>query len=487
MDLNIRAIVRVIGLLMVLTACCMMLPLLVGFYYGELDSVKAFLSVIIPAFALGSSLVMVIKAPRGKLKNRDGYIIVALCWLFMSLIGALPFVIQGCIPSYADAFFETCSGFSTTGSTIIPDLTVIPQSMLFWRSFTHWVGGMGILVLAVALLPALGISGQLIASNESPGPTFSKTTAKVSDMAKSLYLIYTVFTVVEIVLLMFGGMSLFDAAVQTFGTVGTGGFSNYGDSIAHFHSPYCEWVITIFMIASGANFNLYYFAATKSIRTIWQDSEFRLYIYIISAFSLLIALDLVVTGTVSDISDSIRAGFFQVASIITTTGFATTDFDLWPTFCKMMLFALFFIGGCSSSTGGGIKVCRVLVLLKLIKRNITTKLHPNVLYNIKVDGKIVDSEVIQGITSFTFLYIVCFFVVSLLISVDGFDIVTTLSAAGTCLGNIGPGFAKVGPVLNFAAFSDFSKWILSFTMIAGRLELFTLFMLFSRRFWNPYH
>ena len=233
------------------------------------------------------------------------------------------------------------------------------------------------------------------------------------------------------------------------------------------------------MIASGANFNLYYFAVTKSIRTIWQDSEFRLYIYIISAFSLLIALDLVVTGTVSDISDSIRAGFFQVASIITTTGFATTDFDLWPTFCKMMLFALFFIGGCSSSTGGGIKVCRVLVLLKLIKRNITTKLHPNVLYNIKVDGKIVDSEVIQGITSFTFLYIVCFFVVSLLISVDGFDIVTTLSAAGTCLGNIGPGFAKVGPVLNFAAFSDFSKWILSFTMIAGRLELFTLFMFSS--------
>lgn len=486
MDLNFKSIIRIIGILLLLTAGCMMLPVAVGVFYGEIDSIRAFVRVIFPCAIFGIAIYIGVKPSEKNIQNRDGYMIVALCWIVASLLGALPFFIQGCIPHYVDAFFETCSGFSTTGSSILTNVEALPKSMLFWRSFTHWIGGMGILVFAVALLPALGIGGQTIVSAETPGPTLSKITPKMSDMAKTLYIIYGIFTVTEITLLMIGGMDLFDASVHTFGTVGTGGFSDYSDSVAHFNSPFCEWVITIFMIASGANFNLYYFGAVHGVRSIWKNSEFRLYIYIICAFSALISIDLIATNTVGGVADSIRAAFFQVASIITTTGFATANYDLWPTFCKMLLFALFFIGGCSSSTGGGIKVIRILVLLKLVKRNITLKLHPNALYNIKVDGNKIDSDTIQGIASFTFLYAAVFFGVAALISLDGGDIITNLSAAGTCLGNIGPGFAGVGPSMNFAAFSDMSKWILSFTMIAGRLELFTLLMLFSRRFWNPY-
>lgn len=486
MDLNTRAILRVGGLLLILTGAVLAVPTLTAVYYQEYDCATAFFYVLAGCFAAGTFFRVFVQHSTEPLRKRDGFLIVAMAWLIMSLVGALPFTIQGCIPDYIDAFFETCSGFSTTGSSILTDVEAMPQSMLFWRSLTHWIGGMGIIVLAAAVFPMLGIGGQMIASNESPGPVFEKTTSKMQDMARNLYVTYIIFTVVETLLLMFGGMSLFDALVQTFGTVGTGGFSNYADSIAHFNSPYIEWVIAIFMILSGANFNLYYIAFRNGPGIFRKNTEFKLYIAIIALFSILIALYLRLDGVVHNFGTAIRDAVFQVSSIITTTGFASTDFGKWPTFCVMMLFVLFFVGGCSSSTGGGIKVSRVLVMLKLVKRNVFMVLHPNVMYNIKVDGRIVSRDIIQEIASFLFMYATTFLCAALLISVDGFDMTTNITAAATCIGNIGPGFGDVGPAGNFSAFSPFSKTVLSLLMLAGRLELFTFLMLLSPRFWNPY-
>ncbi|MEE3362408.1 MAG: TrkH family potassium uptake protein [Anaerovoracaceae bacterium] len=486
MDLNRRSILRISGLLLILTGCFISLPMLVAVHFQEYDCAIAFFYVLAGCIAAGTFFRVFIPRSPEPLRKRDGLIIVTLTWLIMSFVGALPFTIQGCIPNYIDAFFETCSGFSTTGSSILTNVEAMPLSMLFWRSFTHWIGGMGIIVLAAAIFPILGIGGQMIASNESPGPVFEKTTSKIRDMARNLYVTYIIFTVLETLLLMIGGLSLYDALVQTFGTVGTGGFSNYADSIAHFGSAYVEWIIIIFMVLSGANFNLYYIAVKNGPGIFRRNTEFRLYIYIIVIFSVLIALYLRLGGTVGNFGTALRDAVFQVSSIITTTGFASTNYGTWPTFCVMMLFLLFFVGGCSSSTGGGIKVSRVLVMLKLVKRNLAMSLHPNVMYSIKVDGRIVSRDIIQEIASFLFMYAVTFLFAALLISVDGFDMTTNITAAATCIGNIGPGFGEVGPAGNFAAFSPFSKIVLSLLMLAGRLELFTFFMLVSPKFWNPY-
>ena len=485
MDLNWNVIFRVTGALFIIIGFSMLPAMLVSFIYTEPDIIEAFVKTIIPSIFFGGLLILLNKQKEGRPKVRDGYIIVALCWILASCVAAAPFVISGEITNPIDAFFETCSGFSTTGSSILTDVEAMSKGLLFWRSFTHWLGGMGILIFAIALLPNLGISGQVIAKAEAPGPTLDKLTPKLSDTAKMLYLLYICFTAAETILLMFGGLSLFDSLVHTFGTVGTGGFSSYNDSIAHFDSAYVDIVISIFMIMSGVNFNLYFIIFRQNLKGFFKDAELRLFLSIIGISTLLISINLYATDTIGNIVTSFRYSLFQTATIISTTGFVTANYDLWPTFCKMILLILMFIGGCSCSTGGGLKVIRILVIVKLIKRGISLKLHPNAYVPLKINNKPLPVDTASAIASFVFLYIITIFVSTILVSMDGFSLLTSFSAVVTCLGNIGPGFDLVGPVMNFSIFSNGPKLILSFLMLAGRLELFTIFLLLTPRFWNP--
>lgn len=485
MTVNFNSVVRIMSFLFLVLGFSMIPALLVAVIYHEEHSALSFLVTILHCFGIGAVLWKIFNpTDLRKLKERDGFLIVSLCWIVSSFVGAMPFVMSGAIPSFIDAFFETCSGFSTTGSSILNDIEALPKSMLFWRSFTHWLGGMGIIVFATALLPSIGIKGQIIASAETPGPTLDKVAPRFADTARNLYLVYILFTVVETILLLLGGMDLYDALVHTFGTVGTGGFSSYGNSIAHFDSYYLQWVIIVFMLLCGINFNLYFTLAKRGIKTFFRDSELKFYLLIVGVFSVLIYLNTFLTGYYDHAGKAITDSAFQVVSIITTTGYATCDYDIWPTFSKMLIFILMLTGACSSSTGGGVKIIRVLIALKMVRRGVSLKLHPNRFIPVTLNNKSVPQEVATNIANYIFLYIFVVFSGSLLISLNGFDLMTTISSVMTCVGNIGPGYNLIGPALNFSVFSDFSKLILSFLMIAGRLELFTFFMLFSPHYWN---
>lgn len=485
MVLNYKAIIKLSGIIIVILAGLMLPSLLVSVLYGEEDMIRSFLLTIIPMLFAGAAIMLAVKADFSHIRIRDGFVIVALCWTLGSVAGSVPFILSGYIPNFINAFFETVSGFTTTGSTILTDVEILPKGLLFWRSFTHWVGGMGIIVFAIALLPMLGISGQRIAKAETTGPTFGKLTPKMTESAKILYMIYIGMTILEVALLMFGGMNLFDSLIHTFGSVGTGGFSNYNLSIAHYNNVYYEIVITIFMVLAGTNFTLYYYALKGHWREFFSDSELRCYLIIFSAAVLLIALNLRFSGTYGSVGESLRFSFFQSATIMTTTGFASADFDLWPTFSKLVLFILMFIGGCSSSTAGGIKVIRILLVFKHIRRGIVVRLHPRAVIAIKINNKPIPADTISAVANFVFLYVGIFFIGILLLSLENFDLETTASAVAACLGNIGPGFKLVGPVLNFSLFSDASTFMLAILMLVGRLELFTIILLFTRQFWNP--
>ncbi len=485
--MSFRAVCRIIGLALLVVGLSMAPSLAVAGIYKEMPALLAFAATIAAAVLMGCGLLRFGRRASAALKVRDGFLIVSLCWIVSALLGAVPFLISGSIPGFVDAFFESCSGFSTTGASVLTDVEALPKSIAFWRSFTHWIGGMGILIFAIALMPSLGINGQNIAVSETPGPTLDKITPKMSDTAKALYAIYIAFTIVETLLLRIGGMNLYDALIHAFGTVGTGGFSNYNASIAHFDSAYVDIVVTVFMILAGANFNLYYMTLKRNPVSLIQDAEFRFYLLILASASLLIAANLYLTGTFGSIAQSLRSSVFQASSILTTTGFATDDFNMWPTFSKMILLLLMFIGGCSSSTGGGLKVVRVLILLKLIRRGIATRLHPNAIVTAKLNGKNVPADTVTAIANHAFLYMVVVFLSILLISIDDLGFTTSITSVLACIGNIGPGFDLIGPAGNFSVFAAPAKLLLSFLMLAGRLELFTLFMLLMPKFWNPNH
>lgn len=487
MNLSLRAVCRIIGLALLVVGFCMIPSLLIAGIYEEAPAFLAFFATIGFAVLSGTFLLWFGQTSAAKLKVRDGFLIVTVCWVVSALLGAIPFMLSGSIPNFFDAFFESCSGFSTTGASILTDVESLPKSILFWRSFTHWIGGMGILIFAIALMPSLGISGQNIAVSEAPGPTLDKITPKMSDTAKALYATYILFTLAETGLLCLGGMNLYDALIHTFGSVGTGGFSNYNNSVAHFDSAYIDMVITFFMILSGANFNLYFISLRHGIRSIFQDAEFRFYILITAAVTVLIAANLFFSGVYHNGLQALRYSVFQTSSILTTTGFATDNYDLWPTFSKMLILLLMFVGGCSSSTGGGIKVVRILILLKLIRRGIATRLHPNAVVTVKMDNRTVPADTVTAIANHVFLYMLIVFLSTALLSLNNFDMVTGFSAVFTCIGNIGPGFELVGPAANFSVFAAPSKLLLSFLMLAGRLELFTLVIILTPRFWNPNH
>ncbi len=485
MNITMKNIIRVIGVIIFVTGICIAPSLLTALIYHEVRSAVCFGATMVCCIIPGFIIMKILPADSFKMHARDSFLFVTLTWFLVSFVAAVPLTASGAIPKFYDAFFETCSGFSTTGSTILGNIEALPKSMLFWRSFTHWLGGMGIIVFTAALMPSLGISGQSIAEAEAPGPTMDKLTARYSDTAKNLYLLYFGFTFAETVLLMFGGMSLYDALIQTFGTVGTGGFSNYGDSIAHWgNSPYIQWVIIIFMLMCGTNFNLYFGIPKHGPKALLKDSEFRLYMAIVIATTAGITIELMARGIITSPGKSLTAAAFQVSSIITTTGYATKNYDLWPTFSKMMLMIVFLTGACASSTGGGPKIIRVLVTLKMIRRSIALKIHPSRVYTIKVNGKPVERDVMTNITNFIFFYILVLFVGCIIIGINGYDVMTTFSSVLTCLGNIGPGFNKVGPIYNFGFFAPWAKIVLAVLMIAGRLELFAVLTLLSPHYWN---
>ncbi len=485
MNLGISSVFRIIGIVMMVVGFSMLPSVLVSFIYDDAEVFLPFLLTMAISGTTGIILAKLCKKHTHQLKVRDGFLIVTLCWIISGILGAIPFMVTESIPHFADAFFESCSGFSTTGASILSDVEALPKGILFWRSFTHWIGGMGILIFAIALMPSLGISGQNIAVSEAPGPSLDKVTPKMSDTAKTLYTIYLLFTVAETVLLMLGGMSLYDALINTFGSVGTGGFSNYNNSIAHFDSTYIRMVITAFMVLCGVNFNLYYLAFKRGPGVFMKDSEFKLYLLIFAVASIFIFLVLLVSGQYNSVKLAFTDSVFQVSTILTTTGFATTDFEKWPLVCQMVLLLLMFVGGCSSSTGGGLKVVRLLVIFKLIKRGVSMRLHPNIVETVKLNGKTMPSDTVSAIANHVFLYIAMIFIGAFIISFENADITTCFTSVITCLGNIGPGFGTVGPTENFGGLSTLSKYLLSIYMLAGRLELYTLFILLTPRFWNP--
>lgn len=479
--MNYGIIIKVLGDLLLFEIIALIPSLIISLFTGGKD-LLAFAYSILLLLLIGFPMTKVsVKTKR--IKARDALLIVTLGWVFASFFGALPFVFSSSIPSLVDAFFETVSGFTTTGATLLSDIEVLPKGILFWRSFTHWIGGMGILVLTIAILPAIGVGGYQIFKAESPGPITDKLVPKIKDTAKILYTLYLGLTILQTALLCFGGMSLFESLIHTFGTVGTGGFSSRNSSVGAFKSSYIVFVIAIFMIASGINFPLYYEIIKGRWKNVIKNSELKLYLGIIGISTILITLNLY--GKVySSFFETFKHALFQVSSIITTTGYSTTDFNKWTDFSKGILFLLMFVGGSAGSTGGGIKVIRLLIMGKLVKREILKQLHPRAFIPIKLNGKITQSDVVVSVTSFFFLYMVIFALSTLLISLEGIDFFSSASAVAATLGNIGPGFEMVGPTQNFGFFSPLSKILFSLLMLFGRLELFTVFLFFVPEFWK---
>ena len=485
MILNKRPVIKVLMAVMALVGAAMLIPAVVALIYKETKVFLSFIVCAVPMIAVGLIVIKVLPpGDNNTLKMRDGFFIVAMAWTGMSALGALPFVISGAIPHFIDAFFETASGFSTTGSTIVGNIEALPYGILFWRSFTHWLGGMGVLVLTIAILPMLGIGGAKIMRAETTGPTMDKISGTINDSARKLYTIYIGVTVVEIIFLMFGGLNFFEASTHTFGTVGTGGLSTHSESIAAFGSVYVEMVIAVFMLMAGINFNLYHYLFTGKPGIMLKDPEFRTYLGIIFGSTAFISLMLLVKNIYGSVGQALRYAFFQVVSIITTTGYGTADFDTWPIPCRMLIFLLMIVGGCASSTGGGAKVIRIMLTFKLIRRGAQTRLHSSAVRPIKLGGKNVDEDTLSNVKSFMILYLMTMLIGTVIVSLDGYDLVTSLSAVVATVSNIGPGFNLIGPSCNFILFSYPIKLLLSMFMIAGRLELYTIYIMFTRVFWK---
>ncbi|MGO1468766.1 MAG: TrkH family potassium uptake protein [Tissierella sp.] len=464
--MNYGIVLKVLGILLIIESTLMAPSLLISFNDRGIDFYP-FLITIVITLLIGMILSRK-KSKDNMIGAKDGLAIVALGWLTISVLGALPLFLSGSTPTYIDAFFEIVSGFTTTGSSLIDNIETLPRGILFWRSFTHWIGGMGILVFTIALLPALGIGGFQIYKAESPGPIAGKMAPRIKDTAKILYVTYLGITIFEVILLLLGKMSIFESLVHTFGTVGTGGFGIKGESIGYYKSSYIHIVISIFMVLSGISFSLYYTIYRGRIREIFKNEELRLYLGIIVVSTMLIGINLYISNY-GNIMNSLRDSFFQVSSIITTTGYSTADFNLWPSFSKGILLILMLIGGSAGSTAGGIKVIRILVMFKLIKREILKIFHPRAVIPIKNDGHTLSNDVIAGIYSFIALYIVIFAFSTLAISLEGVDLVTASTSVIATLSNIGPGLSLVGPSSSFSLYSGASKLLLSFLMLLGRI------------------
>lgn len=477
--MNYSMIRYVIGIIVQMEGIFMILPLVTGLIYAE-EAVKAF--AILICFCLSTGYLIRGRKPANtRLYSREGFLCVALSWVVMSVYGSLPFVASGAIPHWPDALFETVSGFTTTGASILTDVEAMPKSILMWRSFTHWIGGMGVLVFMLAIMPAAGASNMHLMRAESPGPSVGKMLPKVRASAFICYAIYTVMTVLQIVLLLCGGMAPFDAVTLSFGTAGTGGFGILNSSCASY-SPYVQIVITVFMILFGINFNVYFSLCMRRLGEAIRNEEMRVYLGIILVSVLMIAFN--IQHLFADFWEGLRHAAFQVGSIITTTGYSTADFDLWPSFSKTVLITLMFIGACAGSTGGGIKISRIIIMFKTVVKQIGSIVHPNAVKKVLLEGKRVEHEVVRSVNVFMVSYLFIMAFSTLVVSLDGLDMVTNFSAVVATFNNIGPGLSLVGPSGNFSMFSDLSKFVMVFDMLAGRLEIFPMLLLFSPTLWK---
>ena len=474
--MNVKAVFNTLGKMSVAQAALLLLPLCVSLIYAEFSAASAFALTVAIAAATGGILLLLTRRHNNVIYAKDGFMIVAGVWILISLIGAIPFSISGAIPSYVDALFETVSGFTTTGASILTDVEALPKGMLFWRSFTHFIGGMGFLVFVMAIIPNITDRSIHILKAEVPGPAVGKLVPRIKDTAKILYLIYIFITLTEIIMLICGGMPVFDSVVHSFGTAGTGGFGIKGDSIASY-SPYCQWVIGVFMMLFGINFNVYYLLLIRKFKDVVKSTELWFYISIMLASTAFITYNNV--AVYKNFSDAVRHSFFQTSSIMTTTGFSTANFDEWAGLSKTILFILMCVGSCAGSTGGGIKVSRIILLFKTVSREIKRLLYPRSVKVVHFEGKRVDESTMDGVSHYFAIYMICFVAVFLLISFEPFGFETNISATAACFNNIGPGFSRVGPLLNYSGYTGFSKMVLAFSMLLGRLEIFPLIIALS--------
>ena len=486
--MNYKMMGRLNALILTLTAVCMLPPVFISLYYKEYSSVYAFgITIGIMLFVAGI-LTLLSRNAKKDFFAREGIVCVGTSWIIMSALSCLPLVISGAVPNYFDALFEMVSGFTTTGASIIRDLSVIPKGIIYWRSFSHWFGGMGVLVFLLAIVPVggknEGFTMHLLRA-ESPGPDVGKIVPKMKQTALLLYAIYFVLSVLCLIFLLAGRMPVFDAFCIMFGTAGTGGFGIVNDSIASY-SPYIQWVVTVFMLLFGINFSCYYLLLIRKFRSVIKDEELRFYIGLVVAATVLIVVDLARSVSFSDmpLSDSIRQAAFHVSSVITSTGYSVSDYNLWPAFSKTIILVLMCVGACAGSTGGGFKCARVLLLLKSAMRNLSQILRPQKVKVIRVNNKVVSEKILSNTATYLVVWVFIVILSTLLISIDGFSIETNISAVLACFNNIGPGLGHVGPAANFADYSIFSKLVLTVIMLAGRLEIFPIILLFKAEAWK---
>ena len=480
--MNYKMMGRFLAQILSIEALFMVPALFVSLLYGEPMAIRGFAYTLLMIVAVVVVLFAICRGAPSAFYAKEGLVCVGASWLVMSLLGCMPFYISREIPHYVDAFFEIVSGFTTTGASILPEVESLSKGILYWRSFSHWLGGMGVLVFLLAFTgeKGKGFTMHLLRA-ESPGPNVGKLVPQMRRTAAILYFLYIILTVLNIVFLLLGGMSLFESVCHAFGTAGTGGFGIKNDSFASY-SPYLQNVTTVFMILFGVNFSCYYLLLLRQFGSVFKDEELRLYFGLILTATALIVLD--IRSLYGTLEESIRHAAFQVGSIITTTGYATTDFDLWPSFSRTLLLCLMVCGACAGSTGGGIKVARILLLLKGLRRNIRQMLQPRKVEVVRNNGSTVDEKILANVNAYLAAYVVIVFAVFAIISLDGFSIGTNFSAVLACFNNIGPGLEAVGPTCNYGAYSDFSKLVLSWAMLAGRLEIFPMLVLFSGNTWK---
>lgn len=481
---HFKSIFKMGAILLLIVCGFMLIPLWLSVYYGEPDAFKGFAVTMCAATGLSIPyLIYTYKYKSLDLDIRDGFFFVTFSWISMALVGALPYFLSGAIPNFTDAFFESMSGFSTTGATILSDIEALPKSMLFWRALTHWIGGMGIVVLTVAVFPLMGIGGLQLIQAEAPGLTVDRLTPRIAETAKILWLIYVAFTAIETILLILGDMDIFDAVTHAFSTISTGGLSTRNASIGDFKSPYIETVVTVFMFLSGINFALHYRLLAKSSSSVFKDEELRVFLGIILIAAALVTADLYLNHYHS-IGQSLSSAFFQVTAVITTTGFTAEDYTLWPSLSQVVLLCLFFVGACSGSTSGGIKVIRIVILFKQAINEIKLLLHPRGVFVLKINDAVVKKNIVYAAAGFFFIYIAIVLIVTFITASSGTDIFASFCAALASLGCIGPGFGGIGPSESYGFFRDYVKWTLSFAMLIGRLEIYTVMVLFTPWFWK---
>lgn len=480
--INFKIILSIIGFLLILEGVFMFTGIPFSLLHCETKCYSLLISGIITIIS-GAVIRYYTRNASKNIGRREGYIIVSIAWIVISLFGTLPYLISGAIPNFTDAFFETISGFTTTGASILTDIESVPSGILFWRSMTQWIGGMGIIVLSVAILPILGIGGMQLFVAEMPGIAPDKLHPRITQTAKRLWLIYVLLTLVETILLMLGGMDLFDSLCHSFATMATGGFSTQNASVADY-SAHIQYVLIVFMFLAGTNFTLHYFALRGKFKNIWKNEEYRYYLLFTLSVTILITFIWILQSNINNIEKTFRDSLFQVVSIITTTGFVSSDYLIWPGFLWFFIFLLMFVGGSAGSTGGGIKIARHILLLKNSSSELKRSIHPQAIIPVKYNGKAVSQDIIFKVMAFFLIYLTIFFIGTFVMTLFGLDFKSAIGSTIATLGNIGPGIGKVGPVHNYAWIPDMGKWFLSLLMLLGRLELFTVLIIFTSSFWK---